>query len=187
MYRGIVHIYMTNQEITQNQLKALLSDAEYLLDEAEALKYVIDSVPYTESESGELSIYNMLKLVDHAQVSYYRPIIEKGISDSRPIKLSHFEHYRETFEEVTDKDEMNVQKVLSKIIKHRAAVLNLFKKISLIDWEREVRGENGESLILFDVARRMISEEKITLKKVADLVLYHQKEMSNQINQQKSS
>ncbi len=31
---------MTDQEITQEQFNELISDAEYLLDEAEALKYV---------------------------------------------------------------------------------------------------------------------------------------------------
>ena len=33
---------MTDQEITQDQVNELIADAEYLLDEAEALKYVID-------------------------------------------------------------------------------------------------------------------------------------------------
>lgn len=184
---------MTDQEITQEQFNELISDAEYLLDEAEALKYVIDSVPYGEAPPDGLSIYNMLRLIDHAQVNYYRPITEKVFSENRIVKLSDFEHYRETFEEVTDEDEINVQKTLSKIIKHRAALINVFKSISLIDWEREVRGERGEPLVLFALANKMIRDERKILKEIADLVLIyqnekqHQREINKKASQQKSS
>lgn len=184
---------MTDQEITQQQFNELISDAEYLLDEAEALKYVIDAVPYAESPPDGMSIYNMLKLIDHAQVNYYRPITERVFAETRIIKLSDFEHYKDTFEEETDKDEMNIQKTLSKIVKHRAAVINVFKRISLIDWERELKGENGESLILYDLARKMIRDERKILKEIADLVLIyqnerqHQREINKKASQQKSS
>ena len=184
---------MTDQEITQDQLNELNSDAEYLLDEAEALKYVIDSVPYSETPPNGLSIYNMLKLIDHAQVDYYRPIIEKVFSDNRIVRLANYEHYKDTFEEVTDKDEINIQKTLSKIIKHRAAVINVFKGIPLIDWERELRGENSESIILFDLANKMLRDERKILKEIADLVLIyqnerqHQREINKKASQRKSS
>lgn len=184
---------MADQEITQEQLNELISDAEYLLDEAEALKYVIDSVPYAETPPDGMSIYNMLKLIDHAQVNYYRPVTEKVFSENRIVRLSDFEHYKETFEEVTDEDEINIQKTLSKIIKHRAAIINLFKGISLIDWEREVKGERGESLILFDLANKMIRDERKILKEIADLVLIyqnekqHQREINKKASQRESS
>jgi hypothetical protein len=184
---------MTDQEITQEQFNELISDAEYLLDEAEALKYVIDSVPYDESPPDGMSIYNMLKLIDHAQVNYYRPITERVFAENRMIRLSDFEHYKDTFEEVTDKDEMDIQKTLSKIIKHRAAVINVFKRISLIDWERELKGERGEPLILFDLASKMVRDERNILKEIADLVLIyqnerqHQREINKKASQQKSS
>lgn len=184
---------MTDQEITQEQFNELISDAEYLQDEAEALQYVIDAVPYDETPPDGMSIYNMLKLIDHAQVNYYRPITERVFAENRLIKLSDFEHYKETFEEETDKDEMNIQKTLSKIVKHRAAVINVFKRISLIDWERELKGEKGESLILFDLAQKMIRDERKILKEIADLVLIyqnerqHQREINKKASQQKSS
>lgn len=184
---------MTDQEITQEQFNELISDAEYLLDEAEALKYVIDSVPYEETPPDGLSIYNMLKLIDHAQVHYYRPITERVFSENRLVRLSDFEHYKDTFEEETDKDEMNIQKTLSKIIKHRAGVINVFKRISLIDWERELKGEKGEELILFDLANKMVRDERKILKEIADLVLIyqnerqHQREINKKASQQNNS
>ncbi|WP_234572192.1 hypothetical protein [Rhodohalobacter sp. 614A] len=184
---------MTNQEITQEKVNELLSDAEYLLDEAEALKYVIDAVPYSETPPEGLSIYNMLKLIDHAQANYYRPITERVISENRLVRLSDFEHYKDTFEEITDEEEINIQKTLSKIIKHRAALINVFKRISLIDWEKELRGDRGELLCLFDLASKMIRDERKTLKEIADLVLIyqnerqHQREIEKKASQQKSS
>jgi len=184
---------MTDQEITQEQFNELISDAEYLLDEAEALKYVIDSVPYAESPSDGMSIYNMLKLIDHAQVDYYRPITERVFAENRLIKLSDYDHFKDTFEEETDKDEINIQKTLNKIIKHRAAIINVFKRISLIDWERELRGDSGESLILFDLAKKMIRDERRIIKEIADLVLIyqnereHQREIDKKASQQNSS
>lgn len=184
---------MTDQEITQEQFNELISDAEYLLDEAEALKYVIDSVPYEETPPDGMSIYNMLKLIDHAQVDYYRPITERVFSENRLLKLSDYEHYKDTFEEETDSDEINIQKTLNKIIKHRAAIINVFKRISLIDWERKLRGERGEDLILFDLANKMIRDERKVLKEIADLVLIyqneraHQREINKKSSQQKNS
>lgn len=184
---------MTDQEITQEQFNDLINDAEYLLDEAEALKYVIDSVPYDETPPDGMSIYNMLKLIDHAQVNYYRPITEQVFSENRLIKLSDFEHYKDTFEEVSDEEEINIEKNLSKIIKHRAALINVFKRISLIDWERELRGESGEVLLLFDLANKMVRDERRILKEIADLVLIyqnerqHQREVNKKSSQKKSS
>ena len=184
---------MSDQEITQDQLNNLISDAEYLLDEAEALKYVIDAVPYKESPPDGLSIYNMLKLIDHAQVNYYRPITEKVFSENRIVKLSDYEHFKDTFEEITDEDEINIQKTLSKIIKHRAALINVFKRISLIDWERELKGERGEFIILYDLANKMIRDERKILKEIADLVLIyqnerqHQREINKKASQEKST
>ena len=135
----------------------------------------------------------MLKLVGHAQKNYYRPLIEKVFAENRPISLANYDHYKETFQETEDEDDFNVQKLLSKIVKHRAALINLFKKLSLIDWERELRGERGEKLLLIDFAKRMIREERRLLKDIADLVLIyqneqqHQREIERKASQRKSS
>ena len=172
---------MARKEITQDNVDELISDAEYLQDEAEALKYVIDMVPYRETPPDGYSIYNMLKLIDHAQKEYYRPIIEKVYTENRLQRLSHFEHYQDTFSEKDeDEDEINVQKALSKIVKHRAALINIFSQITLIDWDKELIGEKGESLRLFDLANRMIREERRVLKDIADLVLIYQNEQQHQ-------
>jgi len=161
----------TDQEVTQEKYEQLLDDAKYLQDEAEALMYIIDQVPYTEVPTDGMSIIQMLALIDHAQKNYYRPIIEKSFSSSRSLQLNKFESYDETFE--FSDDEKDVQKILKKISKHRAAVLNLFDKIPLIDWERKIKS-GYQSLTLFEFANKMVRDERRILKEIADLVLIYQ-------------
>jgi len=161
----------TDQEVTQEKYEQLLDDAKYLQDEAEALMYIIDQVPYTEVPTDGMSIIQMLALIDHAQKNYYRPIIEKSFSSSRSLQLNKFESCDETFE--FSDDEKDVQKILKKISKHRAAVLNLFDKIPLIDWEREIKS-GYQSLTLFEFANKMVRDERRILKEIADLVLIYQ-------------
>jgi hypothetical protein len=170
---------MAEQEITRDQIEKLTNDAEYLVDEAEALKYVIESVPYDEPPPEGASILNMLKLIDHAQVSYYRPIIEKVFAENRVQKLAWFEHYEETFDPVP-KGEGDIQKILNKIVKHRAALLNSLKNISIIDWERVLKDVDGNEKYLIEFANEMIVNERKLLKDIADLVLIYQNEKQHQ-------
>ena len=169
------------KEITKTELDSLLDDASYLEDEAEALKYVIESVPYDETPPDGMSILNKLRLIDHAQVNYYRPIIENVFSENRLHKLADYDHYRDTFEEKSDDDEeADIQKVLNRIIKHRAALLNVFKGITLIDWERKLRTKSGSEITLIDFASTMIQEERKILKEIAELVMIYQNERQYQ-------
>jgi len=163
---------LTGKEISQEQINSLLDDAGYLADEAEALKYIIDQVPYTEVPTDGMSIIQRLALIDHAQTSYYRPLVEKAFASTRSLSLDKFDSYKETFE--FDDDEKDVQKVLSKIIKHRAAILNLFNKIPLIDWERGLKNQEGSTISLYEFANSMITNERRELKEIADLVLIYQ-------------
>jgi len=170
---------MTDLNISQKQIDNLIDDAEYLLDEAEALKYVIDSVPFDETPTDGMSIINMLRLINHAQTEYYRPIIEQVFSENRIVRLSDYEKFSSTFE-IPDEDEPNVQKVLSRIIKYRAALLTIINKIPLIDWERSLKNENGQEITLLQFAQTMIKKEREILKNIADLVLIYQNERAHQ-------
>ncbi len=173
---------MTKQEFNQSDIQALFDDAEYLVDEAEALKYVIDSVPYDEVPPGDYNIYDKLRLIDHAQHHYFRPITEKMFSETRRIALSEYNHFRDTFEDSSqdEDDDKNVQKVLNKLIKHRAALLTIFKKLARIDWEKNLRDEKGRDITFYDFAATMIENERKLLKEIADLVLIFQNEHMHQ-------
>lgn len=165
---------MTDREITQEQLDTLVEDAAYLEDEAEALKYVIENVPYKESPPDGKSIAEMLLLIDHAQLSYYRPILEQAFKNPRPTRLSDFDHFRDTFEVDEEKIE-NIQKLLSKLAKHRAGVVNVIRNIPLIDWEIGIYDDNKE-ITLYDFMQQMIRFDRSMLKQIADLVMVFEQE-----------
>ncbi len=169
---------MANREISQEQLDQLIDDASYLQDEAEAMQYVIDTVPYTETPPEGRSIAEMLLLIDHAQLSYYRPILEKAIDNPRPTHLHNFTHYRESFEKDEDKVK-NIQKILKKIAKHRAGLVNVIKNIPLIDWETVVY-RNDTQVLLFDFMQEMIRFERGILKDIADQVRAYSQEKKTQ-------
>ncbi|MDX1619111.1 MAG: hypothetical protein R3224_10025 [Balneolaceae bacterium] len=162
------------EEVTQEQLDQLVEDASYLQDEAEALKYVIDEVPYTEAPPEGRSIAELLLLIDHAQLSYYRPVMEEALNNPRPTHLKDFEHFSDTFELDEEKAE-NIQKVLNKIVKHRAGLVNLINRTPLIDWETQVHDRDRE-YSLFEFASQMIRFERNRLKDIADLVMVFNQE-----------
>jgi hypothetical protein len=166
---------MTDQEVTQEQYDQLVDDIGYLQDEAEALKYVIDQVPYTEKPPDGYSIYSLLKLLDHAQVNYFRPVVESVFAEHRTLNLSDFDHFQDSFSEPGE-DEPDINRVLNKIIKHRAALINVFNKIPLIDWERGIKDSNGDIISLYNFAGNMVKSERKILKEIADLVLIYQNE-----------
>lgn len=166
------HKLIKRMEVKQSQIDSLIDDVAYLEHEAEALKYVIDSVPYDQAPPEGRSIAEILMFLDHAQQSYYRKVIEDAFKSVRPINLNTYIDPEETFE----KDEelsKDIQKLLYKISKHRVALLNLIKNIQLIDWEREI-SKGRQTISLYDFTSQMVRKERSTLKEIADLVLTYQ-------------
>lgn len=165
---------MADREITQEQLDELVEDASYLQDEAEALKYVIENVPYTEVPPEGQSIAEILLLIDHAQLSYYRPILEKAFKNPRPTHLEDFDHFKETF--VVDEEKFqDIQKLLSKIAKHRAGVVNVIRNIPLIDWDITIYSDHKD-LSLYEFMRQMVRFDRLMLKQIADQVMVFEQE-----------
>lgn len=159
---------MADQKITQDDINNLVEDASYLQDEAEAMQYVIDNVPYDKSPQNGRSIAEMLLLIDHAQLSYYRPILEEAVEDPRPTHLENYTHFRENFE--ADEDKMkDIQSVLAKLAKHRAGLVNSIRNIPLIDWETSVY-RDGQEVLLYHFMQEMIRFERGLLKDIAEQV-----------------
>lgn len=159
-------------DIKQSQIDSLVDDVAYLEHEAEALKYVIDSVPYDETPPNGRSIAEILMFLDHAQQYYYRKVIEDAFKSVRPINLNAYIEPEETFEKDEDLAK-DIQKLLYKISKHRVALLNLIKNMQLIDWEREI-SKGKQTITLYEFTSRMVRKERNTLKEIADLVLSYQ-------------
>lgn len=159
-------------DIKQSEINSLIDDVAYLEHETEALKYVIDSVPYNEAPPKGRSIAEILLFLDHSQQSYYRKVVEDAVQNMRPINLNTYPKPNDTFEKNETLTE-NIQKLLYKLSKHRVAFLNLIKGIQLIDWEREVK-QGRESITLYDFLNQMVRKERSTLKEIAGLVLTYQ-------------
>lgn len=177
---------MPDQEITQEQLEQSIEDATYLQDEAEALRYVIDNVPYDQAPPEGQSIVEKLILLDHIQVHYFRPVFEQVNSNPRMIKVENFSDFESSFE-IDQEKPFNIQKILNKLAKHRAALIIVLKNISLIDWDRVLYKDDKE-ITLYQFTREMIRIDHKILKEIADTVMLFQKEAENQreiINKQK--
>jgi hypothetical protein len=168
------------RELSHSDIEHLIDDANYLIDEAEALKYVIDSVPFNEAPPEGDSIIDMLRLINFAQKEYYKPVTERVFTENRLIKLNEIVHFKKAYTEQTEEKENDIQKVLNKIIKNRAALINLFYKITVIDWERVLKDYSGEEITLYTFIANMVKEERGVLKKIADLVLLYQNELQSQ-------
>ncbi len=165
-------------EINQQSVDNLISDLKYLQDEAEALKYVIDSVPYDQQTPSGSSVIERLMYIDHAQHHYYREILEEAFKSPRPINLNQYRKPADSFEPDPELS-TDIQKVLFKLSKHRAALLNVVEKIPVIDWEREIKGINQE-ITLYRFVEQMVMEERKVFKEIADLVMSHQKDLEHQ-------
>lgn len=174
-------------KIKQSQVDSLIDDVAYLEHETEALKYVIDSVPYSEKPPTGKSIVEILMYIDHAQQEYYRNVIEDAYKSVRPINLNAYADPQETFE-VDEERAKDIQKVLYKISKHRVALLNLLKNMNLIEWEREI-SKGKSSITLYEFVNNMVGKERKVLKDIAGLVLTYQngKQIQREIENRKSS
>ena len=165
-------------DINQQSVDNLITDLKYLQDEAEALKYVIDAVPYDQQTPSGTSVIERLMYIDHAQHKYYREVIEEAFKSPRPINLNQYHSPEDSF---TPDPELSsdIQKVLFKLSKHRAALLNIVEKIPVIDWEREIKGRKSD-LTLYQFMEDMVREERKVFKEIADLVMSHQKDLEHQ-------
>lgn len=170
---------MPNTMINQDLIDHLIEDVSYLEAESEALKYLIDTIPYDEKPPERKSIKQMLQLIDFTQHHYCRPIIEKVLAEKRIINIATFIQLDEAFSDV-EEEEIDIQKVLNKIIKHRAALLTIINKIHLIDWKKTLKNDDGEEISLYQFVSSMVINERATLKEIADLILIYQNEKQHQ-------
>ncbi len=164
---------MANRKASKEQVQQVIEDAAYLQQEAEALKYVIDEVPYDTRPPEGHSIAELLMLIDHAQVNYYEPVIDDVLHKNRPTRLGNFTHYKETFNP-DDRGEENIQEILHALANHRASLINKLKDISLNNWNGIIYKDN-EEILLIGFIEKMNHLDQVYLKKITNLVQsYHQ-------------
>jgi hypothetical protein len=156
-------------DFTIEDVKQIMEDARYLQDEIEALKYVIHDVPYDDKPAdGEYSILEMVGMIDHAQVAFYRPAMEEIIKHPAP-EVSVSTDYESSFKLRKDEND-TVDTILNRIIKHRAAFLNFMSKIKPLEWERS-GFIGGKRRSVYSLLNELVNFERDQLKKVAERVM----------------
>ncbi|MEX1061983.1 MAG: hypothetical protein WEC12_00150 [Balneolaceae bacterium] len=164
-----------SKEVTQERIQEIIEDATYLQDEAEALRYVIDSIPFDQSTPGDYSVIDKLLLLDHLQVNYYRPLFDQATSKSSPsARVQDLASSYADFS-IDDENKPDILKVLGKLSKHRAALISVMRQIPLIDWEKTLYKDN-QKISLYDFAASMVRNDRKLLKEIADTVMIFQKE-----------
>lgn len=155
-------------DFNKGQIDQLLDDVSYLQDEAEAFKYVINTIPYEEKPAGKDSILEMIAIIDYAQKYFYRPFVENAAGLSRK-KFEYDENYRTSFKLDMDKYG-SVENLLNKIIKHRAALLSALNKLNALDWHKKGYVKGKEKPI-FQVITEMVEFERSQFRQIADRVM----------------
>jgi hypothetical protein len=164
--------------VSQEQLDRLVEDAAYMQNEAEALKYVIDEVPWQQNLPDQRSIAEMLLFIDHAQRYYFRSSLEEAVNSRRPVHIDKLSDFEKTFD--ADKKKIdNIQILLDDVAKHRAGVINMIKKVSSIDWDTTIYIGQQE-ILLFEFIQQMIRFDHIQLKKIAEMVRTFSEQKHNQ-------
>ncbi len=154
-------------EYTDDHLSRIKDDAAYLIDEAEALSYVIDSVPTADKAQGIKSIAEMIALIDHAQQSYYRPACERLYSVPEVNeKLTDFNATFDAGMYETD----DTGKLLSHISRNRTGFLNFINELQN-DELRHTGTVNGEEVSIAGLLEEMVTFERRQLREVAERIL----------------
>lgn len=156
-------------DFTKEHVSQLSQQAGILLDEIEALKYSLTDISFDSKEEGErYSLIELVCLLDYAQETYYKPIIESLMKKDRP-RASRLENYETTFVYEADSEKTH-EELLNKVIKHRAALINFLSRLSPIDWDRSIY-VNSTRKTIYDLVTEMTEFDKRQLKTIADRVM----------------
>jgi len=165
-----------NHDITREQVDSLVQHSSWLQQEAEALRYVIRTIPYDEKMPDGYSIQQELIRHEYLQRAYYRPIVDQ-VHTSRSVRnpVPGIQEIIDSFDPGAEKP-AEIEKTLSRIAKQRAAIVTVLEKLPLIDWEQMIELESGTRQSIFDLVEQMIVRDREVLKSIADMVLVFQKE-----------
>jgi hypothetical protein len=146
----------------QNTFQQIIEDLHYLIDELDALKYVVNSVPVYERPGQSLSICEIIRLIDFAQESYYKPIMEKHqFSAGRipfPTLLEIEKGFLENRSDITYEQDKGINHYIGKLSKHRVNFLISIKK-------------DYQSHVFYHFFESIVTLERELLKQIAERVL----------------
>ncbi|MEX0780487.1 MAG: DinB family protein [Balneolales bacterium] len=147
----------------------LLDHATYLQDELTALKLVIPSVPHSEKPLGQDSIIEMIMMIDHAQTTYYKPLIDRIFSEANPA-INGDDDFQATFKPLSESDEPDPDEVIDAVITNRSTLLELLERLPEKEWGRTAQ-RNGEETTIAELVNEMVEFERRKFKEIAERVL----------------
>lgn len=161
---------MSNRNETSGErVEELVRFASWLKEEAQALKGVIETVPYQDQIPERKSIEEELSLLLLLQQDYYRPIFENFCSSdsTKEIQVRSVERVLNTAER--EEESRPIQSVLDQLTEQRAQVLQLISQIPENDWGYTVT-TGTEVRSLLEIAEEMVERDLETYQRLADLV-----------------
>lgn len=150
--------------MSNDPIGTILGDLQYLVDELEALKYLIDVVPVYERPGGELSVCEHIRLIHFVQDKLAENLNEE-FSASR-LSLNEFiSEYKAERSDIHVEQKKGVQHYINKLIHARVGLLNSLSEIN-------------DSLSDFAVQnlKHLIGLERAIFKEMAGKVLAINKE-----------
>lgn len=167
-----------DSRLNKEDVDNLILDVEYLVYELEALKSVISDVEYNDAPPGsyQLSILDKLRSLGYVQKNYYEELIRKVVyEDSSKITLKREEVLKNFADQLEheEKDNQDIDKVLSEIIEQRKGLIDRLIGFEHYIWEQQFNrvdsDADGESNIYL-LIKELVSFERSELKEIAERV-----------------
>lgn len=147
--------------MSNDQLNTVIGDLQYLVDELEALKYLIDVVPVYERPGDELSVCEHIRLIHYVQ---------DQITDNLKVEFTYgleyfVNEYKNRRSDIHIEQKKGVQHYIDKLIHARVGLLRAYaEKINEI---------NASEL---NALNHLIKLERAIFKEMAEKVLAINKE-----------
>ncbi|MEX2584786.1 MAG: hypothetical protein WD315_00240 [Balneolaceae bacterium] len=166
---------LNRKESSGERVEELVLFASWLKEEAQALKGVIETVPYKDQIPERKSIEEELNMLLFLQRTYYRPIFEEFRSSdfSKEIQVPSAEMVLETAER--EEGSQPIQNILDQLTEQRTQILHLISQIREDDWGCTVK-TGSEDRSLQEIAEEMVERDLETYQRLADLVKTFQQE-----------
>lgn len=155
-------------------LDKLVSDACYLCDELQALKNVIEAVPYSEKPVQQDSILDMICKIDLVQRMYLENGLKharKGNLDDAPL-IPDVDSVPESHNDNTTAEEPSAIAAIDAIIDKRRELLNQFHDtMQALNHKRDDGSYTAAGDYLHKLLYDLVYFERKQLKEVAERVL----------------
>jgi len=150
--------------MSNDPISNLIGDLQYLVDELEALKYLIDVVPVYERPGDELSVCEHIRLIHFIQDKITDNLGEKSSTTNTGFD-EYAKQYKTKRTDIQNEQEKGVQHYINKLIHARVGLLNTLNE--------QVFEQDHNSV---QNLKKLIRLERAIFKEMAEKVLTINKE-----------